>query len=149
MIDSEKEIARINDHPVWGFMYASYDTKIGLDWDHPLARNVFVGANEELVPGKPAFYELPSTYPVTIVPARYGGIYEGGQWLAFPCRPDVLRAKCPSWDDSDLECTEFWNAVRTEPAKWIIGRAADPENAYYDLIVRIKEAADELDREDG
>jgi hypothetical protein len=79
--------------------------------------------------------DLGRPYPVTITQARYAGTYEGGQWLAFPCEPGDLDRLCPAWDDSDVECLEFWTAA--DEARWPIGRARDPQAAYHDLLARL------------
>jgi hypothetical protein len=48
---------------------------------------------------------------VTIVTARYGGIYEPGKWLAFPCWPDAMPEE---WNADDTTCIEFWRVRRHE-----------------------------------
>lgn len=117
------------EHPLWGRVSAYYRTDIGHGADHPRAHNVM-----DHEPGQPTFYEMPSTYPVTLVPARYGGSYEGAQWLAFPCYPHEVHVKCPAYDDSDVECAAFWDEVRADPLTWLIGRGQTLEDAYYNLI---------------
>lgn len=74
-------------------------------------------------------------YPVTITPARYAGTYEGGRWLAFPCEPGDLDRLCPAWDDSDVECQEFWNTA--DAGGWPIGRGLSPQAAHDDLLARL------------
>jgi hypothetical protein len=44
-------------------------------------------------------------YPVTIIRTRYGGIYEGGEWAAFPLHADQVP------DDvvgDDVTCATWW-----------------------------------------
>lgn len=67
-------------------------------------------------------------YPVTIVRARYGGIYEPGEWLAFPRDPEKLPE---GWQDEDVPCREFWE-LWTEP----VGSGATPTDAYTDLLAK-------------
>lgn len=69
-------------------------------------------------------------YPTTIVVARYGGTYEGGMWLAFPCEPEELPSD--PFDD-DVTCDAWWcnNAM----AK-LVGRGATPTAAFEDLLTR-------------
>ena len=70
-----------------------------------------------------------SIYPVTIVAARYGGVYEPGPWLAFPCdAPDLPQG----WDGEDLDCRAFWEGY-TEPA----GAGSTPNDAYLDLASKV------------
>jgi hypothetical protein len=69
-------------------------------------------------------------YPFTIVPARYGGTYEGGRYLAFPCGPNRLP---DGWDDSDCECMDWW----ADHHDWPIGVGASPDEALEVLIARL------------
>ena len=66
---------------------------------------------------------------VTIVEARYGGTYEGGNWLSFPALPHELEEKYPDWDADDVSCQEFW--FSDESAS--IGRGSSPNNALLDM----------------
>lgn len=71
-----------------------------------------------------------SIYPVTVVAARYGGVYEPGRWLAFPYdAPDLPRA----WDGDDLDCRAFWEGC-TEP----VGAGSSPNDAYLDLVSKAR-----------
>jgi hypothetical protein len=69
-------------------------------------------------------------YPVTIVPARYGGGYEPGPWLAFPHPPSGLPE---GWDGDDIRCAEFWET-------WTIpvGAGETPNDAYGDLQLKAR-----------
>lgn len=109
------------------------------------------------------FGEAPHTYPVTIVPARYGGTYEGGPWICFPVHAERLaKGQWRDWQGDDLGCAEWWaESVRQG---WPIGLGASPDLAYRNLIERAAEKAginladwsaeptwnkDELRRRDG
>lgn len=81
-----------------------------------------------------------STYPCTIVPARYSGGYEGGAWLCFPVKPsDLYRPVFEDWDGSDIECPQFWGVVRDQG--WPVGRGDSPSGAYTDLVAQLCEKA--------
>ena len=67
---------------------------------------------------------------MTIVPARYGGVYEPGPWLAFPTSPTGLPAE---WDGDDIPCRQFWESW-SKP----VGAGGTPNDAYLDLIAKIK-----------
>jgi hypothetical protein len=69
-------------------------------------------------------------FPVTIVRARYGGIYEPGRWLAFPRDPDQLPVE---WQDEGLPCRDFWLAW-SEP----VGGGDTPNDAYSDLVCKVE-----------
>lgn len=71
-------------------------------------------------------------YSVTITRSRYGGIYEPGEWLAFPLDPDALPA---DWDGEDVACMRFWETRRD------IGGGSTPDEAYADLLRRAGHAA--------
>jgi hypothetical protein len=64
-------------------------------------------------------------YPVVIIKARYGGIYEGAQWLAFNDEPEHLTAVL----GDDGECGAFFEGGYHGP----IGRGATPQEAYDSL----------------
>ncbi len=68
-------------------------------------------------------------YPVTIVQARYGGAYEPGRWLAFPCDPERLPL---GWQGEDIACREFWLAWAEK-----VGAGDTPNDAYSDLLSKI------------
>ena len=73
-------------------------------------------------------------YPITIVQARYGGTYEGAEWLAFNRYPENLPE---DWDGDDMSCNEFWTETRE-----FIGKGGSPQLAYTDLLEKLKERAD-------
>lgn len=68
-------------------------------------------------------------WPVTIVRARYGGIYEPGDWLAFSAWPDQLPAE---WNADDVTAIEFYARRRRE-----IGGGRTPNEAYDDLVNKL------------
>ena len=63
---------------------------------------------------------------VTIVPARYGGAYEPGAWLAFPVSPDNLPR---DWNSNDIAASTFF-AITPRP----YGAGPTPDAAYEDLL---------------
>ena len=65
------------------------------------------------------------SYPVTIVRARYGGVYEPGLWLAFNAHPAALP---PEWDADDLTASEYYEAHAQE-----VGGGDAPNEAYESL----------------
>lgn len=71
----------------------------------------------------------PSVYPVTIVRSRYGGCYEGAEWLAYHLYAEDLP-DAASGDDT--ECASFF-ATTEMP----IGRGKDPTSALWDLARRL------------
>lgn len=75
-----------------------------------------------------------TAYPCTIVPARYGGAYEGAPWLAFPADPCAIPE---GWDGGDPECAGFFADYRDAP----IGRGSSPDAAHRNLIERLRAAA--------
>ncbi len=75
-------------------------------------------------------------WPVTIVPARYAGIYEPGPWLAFASHPDQLP---DCWDAGDLLCAAFWGDPQRRSE---VGGGNSPQAAYEDLLVKIKRRRD-------
>ena len=70
-------------------------------------------------------------WPITIVMARYGGIYEVGRWLAFSSQPDQLP---PDWDAGDVLCAAFWGDPRRRAE---VGGGDSPQSAYEDLLEKL------------
>ena len=70
---------------------------------------------------------VPSEDPgrVTIVPSRYGGAYEPGLWLAFPCDPDALP---DDWNAGDTFASSFYAEHEHE-----IGAGDTPTAAWINL----------------
>ena len=70
----------------------------------------------------------PGAHPLwdaTIVGARYGGIYEGARWMAWPGEPEWLDEH----QSGDDECETFWMDYGSAP----IGRGDTPNDALADL----------------
>ena len=65
--------------------------------------------------------------PCVIVPSRYGGVYEGGPWLAFPT-DDV-----PTGAMSGDPFCAAWFAEN----EWWVGVGGSPDEALAVLIERI------------
>lgn len=83
--------------------------------------------------------------PVTITPDRYGGVYSGGAWLAFPLDTTAV----PDGPFSgDVPAATWWADAGDMP----IGRGGSPDEAYANLVrrpeaippTRIYEPASEL-----
>jgi hypothetical protein len=66
---------------------------------------------------------------VTIVRARYGGLYEPGTWVAFACWPADLS---PDWNADDATCAGFF-AERADE----VGGGDSAQEAYEDLVRRL------------
>ena len=64
-------------------------------------------------------------YPVTIVANRYGGIYEGGLFGAFPV--DAIAIPFASYG-IDIDCLEWWSAYGD-----LVGIGNTPDSALQDL----------------
>lgn len=69
-------------------------------------------------------------YPLTIIPTRYGGVYEGGAWAAFACDPDRVPLAAIG---SDVECCAFWLDEAEQ-----VGVGATPAEAVASLVARRK-----------
>lgn len=73
---------------------------------------------------------LSQAYPLTIIADRYGGVYSGGNFTAFPTDyyniPDDASA-------SDNECSDFWGSYTG-----YVGLGATPVEAYENLKQNIK-----------
>jgi hypothetical protein len=65
-------------------------------------------------------------WPVTVVPARYGGCYEGASWVAFPCRYHDIPIN--PYDD-DISAMEWWGSSNAD----MVGRGESPAEALDDL----------------
>lgn len=68
-------------------------------------------------------------YPMTVVVARYGGLYEGGSWVAFPFDP---------WDipqdafGGDVDCMIWWRENGDS-----VGTGPTPNDAVADYHERV------------
>ncbi len=108
-----------------------------VDFDYP---KIQIHLDNKTFITKEGFGKAPSIYPVTVVQARYNGTYEGSAWLCFPVHPHVMMARpWDGWDDSDIECMEFWRRAAEE--NWPVGHGGNPSLAYADLVARVCEKA--------
>jgi hypothetical protein len=73
-----------------------------------------------------------STCDVTIFPARYGGSYEGAEWLAWIGDPEWLD----DYQAGDNACASFWEDYRRAP----VGRGSDPNGALADIVRQARKA---------
>jgi len=69
--------------------------------------------------------------PVTITPDRYGGVYSGGAWLAFPLDTSAVPEGPFS---GDVLAAAWWDQVGDVP----VGRGGSPDQAYDDLVRRLE-----------
>lgn len=70
-------------------------------------------------------------YPCTIIRARYGGVYEGGAWIAFPLHPEEVPANATG---GDVECAMWFS----DPTV-VTGRGETPDEALATLIGAVRE----------
>jgi hypothetical protein len=75
----------------------------------------------------------PRLWPVTVAQARYGGIYEGGRWVAFLVAP--WHVPEDAFGD-DVTCANWWDSP-SNSAK--VGRGNTPDEAVHDLARRLGE----------
>jgi hypothetical protein len=69
---------------------------------------------------------LRSPYPITITPARYGGVYEDGEWLAFHLSPKDIPEE--AFGD-DRTCAAWWGDHGDG-----VGKGGTPQEAYENLL---------------
>ena len=72
-------------------------------------------------------------WPVTIIRTRYGGVYERGEWAAFPLGTEAVP---PAATGSDTECADFWAEFGDS-----VGVGATPDAALEDLEDKVRPAA--------
>ena len=72
-------------------------------------------------------------WPTSIVRDRYGGIYSGGVWVAWPLSPSDLPTE-PS--DEDVPCRAFWLEHRSAPTV-PVGLGDTPDEALSQLRAAI------------
>jgi hypothetical protein len=65
------------------------------------------------------------SYPVTIITTRYGGVYEGGEWAAFPLHAAQVPAEAVA---DDVTCARWW-----EQFSDAVGVGETPGAALADL----------------
>ena len=68
-------------------------------------------------------------YPVVIREARYGGIYEGGKWLAFAECDEFAEPMLDYFYGDDCDAVDLF----TDEYKEAIGIGESPNLAYADL----------------
>lgn len=72
---------------------------------------------------------LRTRWPTTILRDRYGGVYSGGDWIAFPLAPwDIPKAV----EAEDVACREFWRC-RSSEDPCPVGVGSTPEDALERL----------------
>jgi len=64
-------------------------------------------------------------YPCTIILSRYGGIYEGGAWVALPLSPYDVPIEVMG---DDISCAAYFSFNRPR-----LGVGNSPEAALSDL----------------
>ena len=69
-------------------------------------------------------------WSVTVTTARYGGIYEGGRWLAFRATPSRLPDEAFG---GDTVAAGWWE---TSGDQLWVGRGSTPQEAFDDLVER-------------
>lgn len=76
-------------------------------------------------------------YPCTIVMDRYDGCYSGGKWLALNEDPDDVPGSIGA---NDPEEQHFWRDHGENVGEYLkpIGKGADPNEAYADLVTKMK-----------
>lgn len=72
-----------------------------------------------------------NVWPLTIMPTRYMGAYEGGRWAAFNLYPDQVPAEAHG---SDLVCSSWWDFV----GKKLAGLGTTAEEAIKDLESKVE-----------
>lgn len=73
-------------------------------------------------------------YPVAIITARYGGVYEGNRWLAFNCYDGQIPNEATS---DDITCSTWWS---TSADAKKVGRGNTPNEALIDLELRMNDS---------
>ena len=68
--------------------------------------------------------------PCVVAPSRYGGVYEGGRWVAYPS--DAVPTGATSGDT----VVASWFLKND----WKVGAGDDPSSALADLIRRLEAA---------
>ncbi len=79
--------------------------------------------------------------PLCIIEDRYSGAYSGGRYLAFHLTPyGVFNLPI---DAGDCECNAFWEGRHPDynVNDYIIGKGNTPEEAYEDLVQKLKKDA--------
>lgn len=77
-------------------------------------------------------------YPITIIMDRYCGTYSGGDFTAWLLDNDKIPEAA---QDSDVECREFWYQTANN---YLIGKGKTPQEAYDELINKVRKLATEI-----
>lgn len=77
---------------------------------------------------------LESEWPTTIVRDRYGGIYSGGAWTAWPLEPCDIPTEI---DGDDVSCSAWWKRAQAEETI-CVGVGGTPETALEALRTRMR-----------
>lgn len=111
-------------------------------WLSDASERAYRSQNPVVADGDAFYAERPldDLTPISIVQARYGGLYEGGRWLAFLLEADELPNE--AFDD-DPTCREWWDDASRLP----IGRGTTPDAALDDLRVRVARLTPERSHE--
>ena len=72
-------------------------------------------------------------WPTTICRDRYGGVYSGGEWLAWPLRPQHIPAEVSS---EDGPCRDWW-LEQAQEEKVPVGVGSSPTEALERLRARM------------
>lgn len=73
-----------------------------------------------------------SLYPVVIRESRYGGIYEGGKWIAFPECNEFTEPMIDYFEGDDCFALDLF----TDDYKQTVGLGESPNDAYADLCLK-------------
>ena len=82
--------------------------------------------------------EQNTIYPVIIIADRYGGVYSGGKYTAWPCTPWDIPVEAAA---DDVTCAGFWAEHGTE----LVGLGNTPDEAMNDLINKVLKKASDYD----
>ena len=74
-----------------------------------------------------------SEWPTTILRDRYGGVYSGGAWTAWPLEPDAVPAEASG---DDVRCRRWWKE-RRKVAEIPVGVGDSPQAALEALRAQI------------
>ena len=87
--------------------------------------------------GSPVDNWLSQEWPTTITRDRYGGVYSGGMWVAWPLLPHQVPAAV---FDEDVPCRDWWVQHRKEP-QLPVGVGATPDEALDQLRLAARRRA--------
>jgi hypothetical protein len=81
----------------------------------------------------------PHRYPRLIFKTRHGGVYEGGEWAAFPCHPEEFP---PEANGDDIELREWFQSP-----PFAVGVGDTPDEALAALEKVVNECTHPPDRQ--